>query len=381
MSEKGENQNENGEEDSAIKKVENSATDALIDSVSSIAGSAASAGEKRVQEFSLEVFMENLDRMAKNRSTINTGDVELPGGFGGKVVMSPLIKAMLYACALAPGDLGGAGCTWVVCAPTDQGKSLAAQFLMHGNHNLRPKRFLKIDATNISNFPMEVAAILKCSAAESCLAQSLRAVLKNKVPINKSGQSKGAKAAAKATAMATEFAGNFFCNPEKAVASGTDMEMVDADKQAALRFGCDGTEPSPILIIDQFDDASKENKEFTKYLIREAAAGGIVAFLITQKEEWASELAQLNGGTKCKPLPFNVDNLGYDGTKRFVGQPQWNSLFWPVKNLRDLVRFFCEKHMLDPIKAIPDNAKITPGEAIKIVLRMEIEKRLGATSI
>jgi len=31
--------------------------------------------------------------------------------------------------------------------------------------------------------------------------------------------------------MATEFVGNFFGNPEKAVASGTDMEMVDADKQ------------------------------------------------------------------------------------------------------------------------------------------------------
>jgi len=85
--------------------------------------------------------MENLDRMAKNLSTINTGDVELPGGFGGKVVMSPLIKAMLYACALAAGDLGAAGCTWVACTPTDQGKSLVTQLLMHGNHNLRPVTF------------------------------------------------------------------------------------------------------------------------------------------------------------------------------------------------------------------------------------------------
>jgi len=74
------------------------------------------------------------------------------------------------------------------------------------------------------------------------------------------------------------------------------------------RFGREGTKPSPILIIDQINDASKENKEFAKSLIREAAACGIVAFLITQKEEWASELAQLNRGTKCKPLPFNVDN-------------------------------------------------------------------------
>jgi hypothetical protein len=115
-------------------------------------------------------------------------------------------------------------------------------------------------------------------------------------------------------------------------------------------------------------------------LIREAAAGGIVAFIITKEEEWASELVQLNGGTKCKPLPTNVDNQGYDGTKRFVGPPQWNSLFWPVENLRDLVRFFCEKYSLDPIQAISDNAKITPGEAITTVLGLEIEMRLAAGS-
>jgi hypothetical protein len=376
MSEKGEDQNENGEEGGALKRVVNSAADGLIENLSSIAGSVISVGEKRVQDFSLQVFAENIDRMARDRSTLNAGDVELPGGFGGKVVMSPLIKAMLRACALAPGNLGGSGCTWVVCAPTDQGKSLAAQFLMHGNHNLRPKRSLKIDATNMSNFPMEVAAILKCSAAESCLAQFLRVSLKNTAPITDSGEGKGAKSAA----IATEFVGSFFCNPGNAIAPGTNMTMADTEKQSALRLGRDGTEPSPILIIDQFDRSSKENKDFARTLIREAAAGGIVAFIITKEEEWASELVQLNGGTKCKPLPTNVDNQGYDGTKRFVGPPQWNSLFWPVENLRDLVRFFCEKYSLDPIQAISDNAKITPGEAITTVLGLEIEMRLAAGS-
>jgi len=377
MPENRKSQNEDGEEGGAIKRgVVNSSADALIENLSSIAGSVVSAGERHVEEFSLKVFGGNLDRLAGNRSTVNAGDVELPGGFGGKVVMSPLIQAMLRACALAPGNLGGAGCTWVVCAPTDQGKSLAAQFLMHGNHNLQPKRSLKIDATNMRNFAKEVAAILKCKAAESCLAQSLRVALKSTAPINDSEARKAAKVASKATAMASEFAGHFFCNPGNAIASGTcDMEMMDAEKQFALRLGRDGLEPSPILIIDQFDCNSEENKDFAKSLIREAAAGGIVAFLITKEEDWASELITLNGGTKCKPLPSNVDNPGYNGTKRFTGPPQWNSLYWPVENLRDLVRFFCEQYELDPMEAIPDNAILTPGEAITTVIGLELERR------
>jgi len=140
MSEKGENQNEDCKEGSGvIKRVAATVADALMESVSSFSGSVVSTGEKCAQDFSLEVFMENLSRMAENGSTADKGDVELPGGFGRKVVTSPLVKAMLHACALTPGDLGGAGCTWVVCAPADQGQSLAAQFLMHGNHNLQPK--------------------------------------------------------------------------------------------------------------------------------------------------------------------------------------------------------------------------------------------------
>lgn len=59
-----------------------------------------------------------------------------------------------------------------MCAPTDQGKTIASQFLIHGNHSMIPKRSLKIDATNMTDFAKEVATILQCSAAESCWLSS-----------------------------------------------------------------------------------------------------------------------------------------------------------------------------------------------------------------
>lgn len=170
---------------------------------------------------------------------------------------------------------------------------------------------------------MDVAAKFKCRSANTYLAQLLSGALTN-TPINYCGGNKGAKAAATAIAMATEFVGNLFCNSGTAIAPDTDMEMEDEE---VLHLGPVGTEPSPILIIDQFNCSSKENKQFANTLVQEAAAGGIVAFLITQDEKWASELVGQNDGTKCKPLPFNVKNPGYDGSQHFVGLPLWNSSF------------------------------------------------------
>jgi len=68
---------------------------------------------------------------------------------------------------------------------------------------------------------------------------------------------------------------------------------------------------------------------------------------MTKEKEWAFKLITLNGGTKVKPLPTNVDNPGYTGPKRFTGIPQWNSLFWTVAELRDLVSTFCKKNKLN----------------------------------
>ncbi len=58
-------------------------------------------------------------------------------------------------------------------------------------------------------------------------------------------------------------------------------------------------------------------------------------------------------------------------------QPQWNSLFWSVGELRELVSTVCNEHNLNPAEAIPDGAQLTPGEAIQIVAALHLERQLS----
>lgn len=373
----------------ALQKVVTKATDMLIDSVSSLANSAIEEGSNRVQEFSLKVCKQNLRRMASNQSIVTANPIAIDSGFGDKVIMSPLIEAMLRVCFLTSGS--GTGCTWVVCAPTDQGKTLATQFLIHGKHGLRPKRSLKIDATNMTNFAKDFSEkTLKCGAAENSLSMILCGALTSSESDTSDAAGTNANAnvgtgtgqrVAEAAAAATDLAGQFVCNVENTVAFGSTLEMKDAEKHKILKLKSsreDG-EPRPILVIDECYCETEENKQFFSTLIRDAAATGVIVFLITKNPAWASQLILLNGGTKCKPLPTNIGNLGYTGATRFDVnvKAEWNQMFWPVTALRDLIRPFCAKHFLNPSTVVPDDQQeITPGEAMRMALELQMQDQL-----
>jgi hypothetical protein len=97
---------------------------------------------------------------------------------------------------------------------------------------------------------------------------------------------------------------------------------------------------------------------------------------MTRDPAWASKLIKLNGGVKCKPLQYNVNNAGYDGSKRFTGTPDWNAMFWKVNELRELIRESCKKYSIKPEDAIPLGSEVTPGEAQNIVMR-RLNKKLN----
>jgi hypothetical protein len=226
---------------------------------------------------------------------------------------------------------------------------------------MRPKRSLKIDATKMTNFPMDFAVYLQCSAAEPDMSQLLCEALTDSAPINNSGEGK----LAKVTAMVSDMAEQYVCNPGNAIAFSNQIEMRDAEEHKVLRkkpFNKSGN-PCPILIIDDFYLNTEANKDFIRVLLRDAGAKGVIVFLMTKDRDWASELIHLNSGLKCKPLPTNVDNPGYTGVLRFTETPEWNDLFWRVEKLRDYVRPLCEKLNVNPSEAIPDGMQLTPGEA------------------
>ena len=323
---------------------------------------------RRVNNFSKSVCRLNLDRMAKEQSVVTAAEV---ANIAGGVTMSPIIRAMLKACFLSLGGGGGNGTTWVVCTPSGQGKTVAAQFLIHGNHALRPKRSLKIDATNMTNFAKDFAEYLQCSAAESCMSQLLCEALSDTAPEGDNSE------VAKTFASAMNLAGNYLCAPGTSTALENLIKMRDAEKHKELNIETYDLEPAPILIIDEFYKDTEENKKFVRTLLRDASAAGIVVFLMTCKQDWASKLIKLNGGAKCKPLCYNVDNDGYDGSQRFMENPMWNGFFWNVEDLRGLVRPMCEKFNIAPETVVPDGAKLTPAVAKKIVMELYLEKQLS----
>jgi len=173
-------------------------------------------------------------------------------------------------------------------------------------------------------------------------------------------------------------AGKYLCNPGITADLSNRMEMRDAAQHKVLRLDTDGAEPPPILIIDEFYCDTEENKNFVQSLLKDASAKGIVVFLMTRDSVWASKLIGLNGGTKCKPLPCNVDNDGYEGDLRFTGTPAWNGLYWSVEELRNLIRRSCEKYNIEPETLIPDGSLLTPGEAKKRVNQLRMKKQLKA---
>jgi hypothetical protein len=119
----------------------------------------------------------------------------------------------------------------------------------------------------------------------------------------------------------------------------------------------------PMLIIDDFNEATEKNTTFVKKLLQSAATRGVLVFILTEKRDWATTLVRLNGGRKIKPLYGNVDNADYTPTGDFAGNPMWNSLPWRVETLRELILPGCTERGVDPANVVPDNANMTPAEA------------------
>jgi hypothetical protein len=329
-------------------------TESWVESLSSAANSAVDLATKAATEITVAACQEKLDSLAAQKSIVNTCDVRHTGEY--RICMAPLIDGMLMACALTIGEAdkrceGGA---WVVCAPTNQGKTSAMEFLIHGDHSLRPKRSLKIDATNMKDFPKDCASFLNCPAAANSLAQILCQAVAGTAP----------NVAINFATKASLRARKMMCKPDVMIPFDTLIEMRDADQHGVLHLG-QGSVPCPILIIDEFYCETKENVDFVRLLYKEASTLGVVVFIITTNKKWATKLIKLNGGEKIMPLVNNIDNDGYTGTERFVEEPQWNDLSWTVPQLRFLVGPYCLKHGLDPVKVIPEGRKYSPSEARK----------------
>jgi hypothetical protein len=165
----------------------------------------------------------------------------------------------------------GQGAAWIMCAPTDQGKTDAAELLIHRNHSLRPKRSLKIDATNMGNFPKDCAKkLLNCGAAAASLS-----LLPCGALAASADTAGGLSFAAKVTSLARKVA----CQPELTIPFDTPIEMHHAVYHYILRVDEDEEMlPAPVLIIDEFYCDTKANEDFIRTLLRDASSANVVVF-------------------------------------------------------------------------------------------------------
>ncbi|KAL3919405.1 MAG: hypothetical protein SGILL_003770 [Bacillariaceae sp.] len=120
----------------------------------------------------------------------------------------------------------------------------------------------------------------------------------------------------------------------------------------------------PVLVLDDFNEATDENEAFVQKLFQVASKENVIVFILTSNQAWATKLAVLNQGCKIKPLHGNVDNPNYAITHPFPKEevPLWNSLEWPMETLRELIRPLCEKHNINPT-VVQDSAETTPVTA------------------
>jgi hypothetical protein len=276
----------------------------------------------------------------------------LNGGYshsGEDVVKSPHIERMLDAYNVASG-----GRVIVMCAPAQSGKTRAGEFFLHGKHPYLPDRSLMVSAAFLAeDFAGDVASKLGVASVGPNLGEILCSALAQK-----------SSSAAELVAKAGDFDvdDTALCIRKRSFDDSNEINMYGPEQIPSTAVDCKGL---PMLIIDNFNEATDKNKAFVQNLLQEACQFGVFVFILTSNETWATTLVGLNGGAKIKPLHGNVNNSNYIDTDSFPIDefPLWNSLGWPVGTLRELIRPFCVKHSIDPANVVPNSAVMTPVTA------------------
>jgi len=198
-----------------------------------------------------------------------------------------LLERMVAAYSIA-----STGRIVVMCSPADNGKSTAAEFFIHGNHPFRPERSLMVSAAGMDDFALQLSELLGVKSASLEMDELLCMALAQK--------SQDSSAAADLVLEAGDVVDSSLCftpSSRHALPHEIDMHGRERCPPPAVDIG-----KMPVLIIDNFDEATEKNKTFVKKLFQLASTYKVFVFILTTKRDWATTLVDLNGGAKIKPL-------------------------------------------------------------------------------
>lgn len=226
-------------------------------------------GGQALTAVSKAVALRGLDRLAARKTLLNTQDVREVGA-AATVSISLLILRMLEACEITSN-----GQVWVICAPSDQGKTCAAEFMMHGEHGLRPDRSLKNDATNWNDFRANCATeALHCPQLAN-LSVHLCQSLFSREPLDVDASDPTF------IEKVSDWPGRLSCVTSDNKVKFDEkhpIKIFGPRSREVCEVGAVACKPSPILIIDDFNEDTAKNVEFVKELYRDTAKAKIVVF-------------------------------------------------------------------------------------------------------
>jgi hypothetical protein len=273
------------------------------------------------QELYKSIFQEEaakitiLDTVHSSLSTMET------------VVCSPHIRTLVESYQFYGMD--DDGIVVVGYGPQDSGKSVAAEYLLHGDHKFRPSRGLKVSAAGMDDFAKEFG--------EKYLGQATGAltalVLVDAVAASDPGMvRKTVGVSGKSLRWGSERKGF----------DETEATKLYGDNHVHAQTIPGTFRHTPLLVLDDFNVDSKANENFVIQLFTLAAKAKIVVFILTKDKHWATKLVKLNGGMKIVPLRGNITN-DWDIWEPFDQEPVWNRMDWEVSCLQDLVRPKCKE--------------------------------------
>eukprot|EP00978_Attheya_sp_CCMP212_P002506 scaffold5102_cov50-Attheya_sp.AAC.1 len=254
----------------------------------------------------------------------------------------------------------------VCCAPSESGKSVAAEYLLYGDHDWRPERVIMIQCGGMTDFPAQFAEQLGAprEVGKDMSALLVEAMLpsKDKTPTT------APNLLQKISCVIQKLKGMQCLNPSHPKTRATDNQiklvgsmMLDTKYDAVHRTHF---ERYPLLILDDFNLQSEENVRFVHMLYTAANHRDVMVLIFTKNDNWAAHMIKIGSGRKIAPLVQNVDNT-WDGIECFTEKPEWNDLNWTVQSLTDFARLSSEvDDSLDLDSVIIDN-KMTPREARK----------------
>jgi len=175
-----------------------------------------------------------------------------------RVVCSPQIRHLMEVYQFYGSGVDGI--VVVACSPQDSGKSLAAEYIMHGDHEFRPRRALKVSAVGTDDFAKDFG--------EQYLGGPEYGALTAKVLVNAlktTGQGIVRKAADEQKS----------CNEKDAIKLVAGKHTYVQNLPIKFRH-------TPLLVIDDFNVDSTANENFTRKLYTMAASAKIVVFILTK---------------------------------------------------------------------------------------------------